>query len=206
MYIGRTLEEKPIPMDQFNPGNVVQVAREYLATLTGSRQRQILENFIEHAEAECGGRYEELMASCSQERQVYAAYGAGADYSAYLPQDYTALTQHYRNLIAANIYLIHMEVEKLIVGEDELVVEGIVHQLHSGAMIETIHGIRMDDPAAVYQLTKRTCIFFVFDPAGKGAGELAYSNGPTTAADIVKVDPAKVPPAFWRNPLAPAVG
>jgi len=54
----------------------------------------------------------------------------------------------------------------------------------------------------VYQLTKRTCVFFIFDADGNGAGEEAYSNGVTTAADIVKVDPKLVPAAFWKNPLA----
>jgi hypothetical protein len=119
-----------------------------------------------------------------------------------LPQSYQALEKHYYGLIAANVYLIHFQVEKLIVGEDELVVEGIVHQLHSGAMLKVIHNIDVDDPEAVYQLTKRTCVFFIFDADGNGAGEEAYSNGVTTAADIVKVDPNLVPAAFWKNPLA----
>lgn len=202
MYIGRTLEEKPIDMRNFNPTHVVEVARAYQQKLTNPRQRQILQNFIEHAEAEGQGLYDTLMATCSRHSQHYSAYGAGGDYSAHLPQSYAALEQHYRGLIAANVYLIHFEVEKLIVGEDELVIEGIVHQLHSGAMLKAIHNIEVDDPEAVYQLTKRTCLFFIFDQDGKGAGEEAYSNGASTAADVVKVDPALVPAAFWRNPLA----
>jgi hypothetical protein len=202
MYVGKTLEEKPIDMRVFNPTHVVDVARDYLATLTNPRQRQILQNFIEHAEAEGHGLYDELMATCSRHSQHYSAYGAGGDYSAHLPQCYPALETHYHGLIAANLYLIHFDVEKLIVGENELVIEGIVHQLHSGAMLRLIHNIDVDDADAVYQLTKRTCLFFIFDKDGNGAGEEAYSNGPTTAADVVKIDPKLVPAAFWKNPLA----
>jgi hypothetical protein len=202
MYIGRTLVETPIDMRSFNPTHVVEVARDYLKTLNSPRQRLILENFIEHADAEGKGLYELLMKSCSRHSQHYSAHGAGGDYAEHLPQSYSALETHYYGLIAANIYLIHFEVEKLIVGENELVVEGIVHQLHSGEIIKTIYNIDVDDPKAVYQLTKRTCVFFIFDAEGKGAGEEAYSNGPTVAADIVKVDPSLVPAAFWKNPLA----
>ena len=37
---------------------------------------------------------------------------------------------------------------------------------------------------------------FVFDEDGKGAGEHAYSDGPTTIDDLVEVPPGEVPEAF----------
>lgn len=201
MYIGKILDETPLDMRQFNPLNVVEVAERYLATLTDPRLRQVTENFIMHARAEATGDYATLMASCSRKHQSYTAWGAGADYRAHLPQSYAALETHYYGLIASNTYLIHMEVEKLFAARDELAVEGIVHQLHVGEMLTAIHGIAVDDPQAVYQLTKRTCIFFVFDEDGLGAGEHAYSNGPATADDVQKVPQELVPAQFWRNPL-----
>jgi len=201
MYIGRVLDETPLDMRRFNPLNVVEVAERYLATLSDPRQRQVTLNFIEHARAEASGDYDTLMASCSRRRQSYTAWGAGADYRAHLPQSYEALEVHYRGLIAGNIYLIHFDVEKLFAAQDEIFVEGIVHQLHSGEMLTAIHGIAVDDPQAVYQLTKRTCIIFVFDEDGLGAGEHAYSNGPATIADVEKVPAELVPVQFWHNPL-----
>jgi hypothetical protein len=201
MYFGEMLEEKPLDMRQFDPMSIVKEAQEYLRTLTDERQRLVTQNFIDHARAEATGDYDALMATCSTRRQSYTAWGAGADYSAHLPQDYQSLAQHYQGLIAANIYLIHLEVEKLFAGQDELVVEGIVHQLHSGEMLAAVHGIDMEDPQGVYQLTKRTCIFFVFDEDGLGAGEHAYSNGPATRDSVEKVPTELVPPAFWHNPL-----
>jgi hypothetical protein len=203
MYIGRTLPEAPVDMRAFDPLAVVKVATAHLATLSDPRQRAILENFIEHATAEATGDYPRLMASCSRKRQSYTAWGAGADYAAHLPQDYAALERHYHGLIEANLYLIHFEVEKLCVGRDTLFVEGIVHQLYPGALVEPIFGFAVADPAGVYQLSKRTALSFVFDEDGLGCGEHAYSDGPTTPANLVPVPREQVPAAFWNNPLRP---
>jgi len=201
MYAGQVLAERPLDMRRFDPLNVARVAEAHLATLDDPRQRQILQNFIEHAAAEATGDYARLMGSCSRRRQSYTAWGAGPGFAAHLPQSYEELEKHYHGLIAANIYLIHVEVEKLCIGRDTLALDGIVHQLYPGALIEPLFGFAPDDPASVYQLSKRTCIWFVFDEDGKGCGEHAYSNGPTTPADLVPVAPELVPAAFYRNPL-----
>lgn len=198
MYIGRILEKKPIAMKDFDPMAVAKVARRHLETIREPRRRQILENFIEHAEAEGRGDYEALMASCSRKRQQYATHGSAFP----APQSYAELEEHYRNLIAMNLYLIHFEVEKLVVGEDVVFVEGLVHQLYPGQLIEPLFGLEVEDSKAVYQLTKRTALSFVFDEEGKGAGEHAYADGPTTLDDLVKVPIEEVPRAFFKNPLA----
>ncbi len=198
MYIGRRLENRPIDMKEFDVLAVAKVARRHLETIEEPRRRRILENFIEHAEAEATGDYEALMASCSKKRQSYATYGS--DFPA--PQSYAELEKHYHGLIASNTYLIHFEAEKLAVDDDVVFLEGLVHQLYPGHLIEPIFGFPVDDPAAVYQLTKRTSLTFVFDEDGKGAGEHAYSEGPTTPGDLEKVPADLVPKAFYENPLA----
>jgi hypothetical protein len=202
MYVGRILESRPLDMKDFDPMAVARVARAHLETIREPRRRQVLENFIEHAEAEASGEYERLMASCSKKRQSYTIYGAPG--GEMLPQSYAELEQHYHGLILANLYLIHLECEKLIVGDDALYVEGLVHQLYPGALVEPIFGFPVDDPSGVYQLTKRTAITFVFDEDGLGAGEHAFADGPTTPADLTKVPKEEVPQAFWENPLAGA--
>lgn len=201
MYIGHIVEEKPLDIGQFNPNHIADFAEAYLAKLERPRQRQILQNFIDHARAEANGNYQALMDSCSPGRQDYAVYGAAEAFQAAQPQSFAALEQHYRGLIEMNLYLIHFEPEKLIVGEDELVIEGVVHQLYSGELLQAVHNIDIDDPQAVYMLSKKTCVFFTFDAEGKGCGEQAYSNGPATAADIVKLAPEQVPAQFYRNPV-----
>lgn len=198
MYIGHILENKPIAMKDFDPLAAAKTARRYLETIQEPRRRQILENFIEHAEAEAVGEYDRLMESCSKKEQIYSIYG-GSKFGA--PQNYDELVPHYRGLIEANIYVIHFEIEKLIAGDDALVVEGLVHQLYPGELLTSIFEIEVDDPKAVYQATMRTCVFFVFDEDGKATGEHAYSDGDLTAGDIVKVKAEEVPEAFWSNPL-----
>ncbi len=192
MYVGRILVSEPIAMADFDPMNVVKVAKRHLASISDPRRRLILENFIEHATAEAQGDYEALMASCSREKQEYASYGS--EFAA--PQSYAELEIHYRGLIDANMHLVHFAVEKLVVGSDVILVEGIVHQLYPGHMIRPLFGISVESESDVYQLTKRTSLTFVFDEAGKGAGEQAYADGPTTLADLVKVEPGDVPDAF----------
>jgi len=98
--------------------------------------------------------------------------------------------------------VIHFEVEKLVVGDDVVFVEGLVHQLYPGHLVEPFFGVKPEDPARVQQLTKRTALSFVFDADGKGAGEHAWSDGPTVAADFTPVPDDEVPAIFHANPLA----
>jgi len=198
MYCGRVLEKKPLEMHKFNPMAVVDTARAHLESISEPRRRLILENFIEHAEAEALGDFDRLMASCSRHRQEYATHGS--DFPA--PQSYAELEQHYFGLIAMNLYLIHFEVEKLVVGTDVVFVEGVIHQLYPGHLIGSFFGFSAENPDAVYQLTKRTALTFIFDEEGLGAGEHAWSDGPTVPEDLMPVAPEDVPAAFYNNPLA----
>jgi hypothetical protein len=192
MYIGHVLEKRPIAMKDFDTLAVAKVARRQLESIREPRRRLILENFIEHAEAEGRGDYDALMASCSRKQQVYATHGS--DFPA--PQSYEELERHYFGLIAMNLFVIHFEVEKLVF------VEGIVHQLYPGHLVEPFFGVKVEDPARVQQLTKRTALSFVFDADGKGAGEHAFSDGPTVAADFTPVADDEVPAIFHAHPLA----
>jgi hypothetical protein len=197
MYIGHVLEKKPIDMNDFDPLAIARVARRHLETIEEPRRRRILENFIEHAEAEAGGDYEALMASCSRKRQTYAVYGSTFP----APQSYAELEQHYGGLIASNLYWIHFEVEKLVVGTDVVFIEGLVHQLYPGELIEPIFGIQVPNPSAVHQLTVRTALTFVFDEDAKGAGEHAFGEGPPTLDDFVEVPEDQLPEGF-RQPAS----
>jgi hypothetical protein len=198
MHRKRVLEEKPLDMRRFDPMNVVNVARDVLVSLRDPRRRLILENFIEHARAEAFGDFEALMASCSREMQSYAGDdGAAADWQA---TSFEELRSCYRSLIEANIYLIHMDVEKLLVSDDEVVVAGVAHQLYRGDSLSRF-GIKAADPEGVYQLTKRVLIIVAFDERGKAGGEKAYLNGPVTASDFSQVPQELIPEQFWHNPL-----
>tara|TARA_B110000444_G_C18839572_1_gene598035 strand:- start:2596 stop:3213 length:618 start_codon:yes stop_codon:yes gene_type:complete len=198
MYIGCRLEEKAISMSNWNQMNVADRATELLIKVKEPRRRQILENFIEHATAECVGDYKRLMASCSKKRQRYEVYGRDIDRST-LPQSYKALEKHYHKLIEQNLYNIHTELESLSVGEDSLVLDTITHQLLSGANVLRILGIDMKDSLGVYMVSRRLCIIFIFDEDGLGCGEHAYCCGPATKKHLTKLSPEQVPESFNKQ-------
>jgi hypothetical protein len=202
MYIGRTLPERPIPFEEFDPDYLANYAREHIyPKLNTDRQRLICQNFIDHASAECKGDYETLMASCSRQRQDYRRWGSGDDglMDGIQPQSYDELCVFYGNLVTFNLFVIHLELEKFIVGEDTLVLEGNVHQMYPGAMLPVAFGIEPDDEDAVYMLTIRMSLFFIFDEDGMGCGEQSYTNGDPTEASFVKVPNEFVPQRFWDN-------
>lgn len=203
MYLKHFLTEAPISMNSFNPENAANVAREVLATIQEPRRRQILHNFIAHAAAEASGRYDELMASCSRKSQSYAVYGTGQeDPTENQPQNFEELEKHYRGMIEANAYLLHFDVEKLTVGNDELWLEGVVHLLLQGHIIQAAYNnLEIDDPNAVYMLSRKTALTFIFDEDGKACGEHAYTHGPNTQKHLTKITPNQVPEQFWHNPL-----
>lgn len=201
MYIGKRLQARPLPMAEFDPKSVVKIAREHLRTISEPRRRQILENLIEHADAESEGDYERLMASCSQKRQSYANYGAEGAVAEWSPQSYEALEQHYRALIDMNLFVLHMEVEKLIVGADALMLDGIVHQLYPAGLIEPMFGVAVE-PEGVYMVSCRTCIIFLFDEDGLGCGEEAYTEGKPGPEQISRVPDDQVPALFKRGQQA----
>lgn len=202
MYIGKTLEQRPIPFDQFDPDGLPKLIREkVLPTLKDERQRLICQNFIDHADSECRGDLTSLLASCSKKRQDYRRWGKGDDglMEGIQPQSYEELEVFYGNLVAFNLFVIHLEVEKFIVGQDTLVIEGNVHQMYPGSVLPIAFGIEPEDPDGVYMLTIRMCLFFIFDEDGIGCGEQSYTNGDPTPASFVQVPHQYVPQRFWDN-------
>ena len=202
MYIGYTLPQRPIPFDQFDPDHLTNTIRDkVLPTIKDERRRLVCQNFIDHSGAECQGDFETLMASCSRKRQDYRRWGSGDDglMDGIQPQSYDELQVFYGNLVAFNLFVIHFEIEKFLVAEDTICIEGNVHQMYPGSMLPIAFGIDVDDPEAVYMLSLRMSLFFVFDEDGLGSGEQSYTNGDPTEANFVKVPHEYVPQRFWDN-------
>ena len=190
---------EPLDMRLFDPrAGYVQVA-PLLGTFDSARRNQIFENYVQHVDAESRGDYDALMATCSKKRQWYVnPFGSDA-LNATQPQSYAELEVHYRKLVESNTYLIHRRpLDKLIVGDDQLFLDGVMHQLYPGrALLDR----GMDaDPGTVYQLTARVCVVFLFDEDGLGMGEHGYSCG-ITRDSYTAVPHELVPEVFWDNPL-----
>lgn len=191
---------KPLDMNTFDPTNAARVANEHLKTISEPRRRQILINFRDHALAECMGDYDALMATCSQKSQSYIVHTPTTNtFSDHQPQSYEALLGHYKALIDLNMYVIHTDLRKLTVGDDELFIDVEHHQIIPGATARDIYSIPEADPDAVYEMFARIWIVFIFDEDGKGCGEHAYS-GLTSIDNLRKLEPEEVPEAYHAGP------
>lgn len=201
MYIGHTIPQRPIPFEDFDPDFVSNYVRDNVLPTLEGRRKQVCQNFVDHATAECNGDFGPLMASCSQKAQDYRRWGVGPDgkRNGEQPSSYEELEVFYGSLVAFNLYVIHFELEKFIVADDALAMEGNVHQMYPASMLPVAFGIEPDDENAVYMLTLRIALFFIFDEDGLGSGEQSYTNGEPTIANFVKVPHEFVPQRFWDN-------
>ena len=186
-------------MRQFDPRAGYDQVAPLLGTFGSERRNQIFRNYVDHVDAESRGDYDALMATCSRRRQWYVNPFGSAAQNAGLPQSYAELEVHYRRLVESNTYLIHRRpLDKLIVGDDQLFLDGVMHQLYPGrALVE--RGMEAD-PSTVYQLTARVCVVFLFDEDGMGMGEHGYSCG-IGRDSYTPVPDELVPEVFWTNPL-----
>jgi len=198
MHLKRMAECRPLDMRRFDPRAGYDFAAPLRGTFGSDRRNAIFDNYVAHVDMEGRGNYAGLMATCSKKSQSYAAYFSPAGPTTGLPQSYAELERYYHDLVASNTYLIHREVDKLVVGDDELLVDGILHQLYPGAVLAK-RGFKLD-PKRVYQLTARVAVVFLFDEDGLGAGEHAYAPA-IDERHYSEVDPTLVPDAFWNNPI-----
>lgn len=200
MYVGHEIKTGPIEMSRFDVTSAARVANQHLKAISEPRRRQILINFRDHALAEALGDHEALMATCSEKRQRYVIHGSELDLDHMQPQSYEELFPYYKALIDLNIYLIHTEMEKLIVGDDCLMLDAVVHQLLSGEQARDFFGVQGVDPEAVYQAWSRAAIMFTFDEDGMGSGEHSYSDGGIGMDRMQVVAAEQVPPQYFNGP------
>jgi len=198
MHLATMHESKPLDMRRFDSRAGYKFAAPLRGTFGSARRNAIFDNYVAHVETEGRGDYAGLMATCSKKMQTYAGYFSPAGPSAGMPQSYAELEKYYHDLVVSNTYLIHREVDKLIVGDDELLVDGILHQLYPGRVLAG-RGLKLD-PKRVYQLTARIAVVFLFDEDGLGAGEHAYAP-PINESYYTPVETELVPEAFWNNPV-----
>lgn len=199
MHQSTLLSLEPMDMSKFDSTNMARVANDYLKDISDPRRRQILINFRDHALAECLGDIEALMATCSKKRQTYAVH-TDPELNAIQPTDFDTLWDYYKMLIDTNMYVIHTECEKLVVGDDEIFLDVVFHQIYPGSMLRDFLGIDGVDPDAIYDGITRAGVCFLFDEDGKGCGEQAYAGGKLTADTVVKLEPHEVPAQFTDGP------
>ena len=195
MYLTQPYEVRPIPMAQFDTTAQLTVLRQVLASIKEPRRRLILQNVIDHADAEAGGRYADLMATCSRKRQSYLF---SRDMGLLkLPTSYAELETYYADIIASRTWMLHYELDKVVVGDDEVVLDGVMHQLYPTDLLAQLYpALALDPRHRAYQLTLRLCVMFLFDEDGLSAGEHAYGRGDISQDSFSPVEDRYLPDLF----------
>ncbi len=200
MYVGKEIKTEAIDMANFDVTNAAMIANEHLKTLTDPRQRKIMINFRDHALAECLGDHEALMATCSRKHQRYIIHGSDLDLDHMQPNNYDDLFDYYKALIDLNVYIIHTELEKLIVGQDAIMLDAVVHQVLSGEQIQDFFGLEGVDRETIYQAWSRAGIMFIFDEDGMGCGEHSFADGGMSLDRIREIPESLIPPQYFSEP------
>ena len=204
MYTENRVSEDFIDMAEFDPTTMARAANEELARITEPHRRKILINFRDHALAEAMGDYDALMGTCSKKRQRYEIYAdVDNEFARHQPQSYEELVPHYRALIDANMYLIHGEPDKLIVGDDAIMAEMVQHMVVPGAIAKHAFGVDEAQEEGVYLFTTRLGVIFIFDEDGMGCGEHAF-GGKTSIADMRLLSEDEIPAQYFDGPKSVA--
>jgi hypothetical protein len=193
MFLKTPYEEIPVPMERFDPTIHVKVLKQVLETIKEPHRRKILTNVIEHAAAEGDGRYEDLMATCSKRSQSYLSWGSGEQPRV---NSYADLEVYYGSLIAAKVWMIHYDMDKVIVGDDAVMMDGVLHQLYPTELVPVAFKFELDPAYRAYQMTKRISVIFIFDEDGISCGEHAYANGPFVPQNFTPVEDQYLPSLF----------
>jgi hypothetical protein len=200
MYTDHRLPEDSIDMADFDPARIARFANEQLGTISEPHRRRILINFRDHALAECMGDYDALMATCSRKSQRYEVYADNDnEFTRNLPNSYDELVPYYRALIDSNMYLIHSEPDKLIVGDDSLFIETVQHMVVPGAIARLAFDVAEAQEEGVYLFTTRLGIIFIFDEDGMGCGEHAF-GGKTSIEHMRLLAQDEIPQQYFSGP------
>lgn len=194
MFRAEPYPETPILMKDFDNSAHVKALKRELETIQDPRRRKILENSIEHAIAEGEGNYDRLMNSCSRKRQSYYFWGSAAGtVQNPVKSSYEELKAFYRAIIDSGAWNIHYDLDKIVVGDDAVVMDGVMHQIFPTAVVNAMMPYKLDETHQAYQMSKRLTVAFLFDEDGVSCGEHSYTNGPVSPNDFTPVDAQYVP-------------
>lgn len=147
-----------------------KIVDELLESETDEWRRQMLSQFKEHVQAECGSNLEALLKTMSDNPRFHI-WSATEDTG---PKGYEALKEFYAGLIASGSNRFEYAVERIVIGDDTLVTEGELYTPFSGQMLKQM-GLDVDEDK-MYATKGRTVTFWPFErDTGRIIGEDIYS-------------------------------
>lgn len=170
-------------MAVIDPSNTWAPLEQRLAVTTNDRHRAVLEVVIEHMKGEAAPDLERVMGTLSAEPDYHFWMG-GQDVG---PKTTGGVRTYYLNFMATNTNVLEFEIDRLVVDDDCLVIEGDMKQLYPGAQT-AILGLEVDDPAADYLVVYRQCLLWPMDAGGKIIGEDSYFGGVRSVTKVARED------------------
>ncbi len=168
-------------MTQFDPHRSWGPLAERAAAETNPRRKQLLIAVRDHMEHEIKGHLEPLMATLTA-APVYHFRGA---YPAMTLTGREAVTEFYRNMIAAGGNNFEVLTTRIVVDDDAVVTEGAVKQVYPGKALIDMGKNEVDgkpvDAEARYLSTTAIITVWPADPDGKLIGEdIYFGDAPLT--------------------------
>ena len=134
--------------------SIWQALEQRLARTENPRHRQMLETVIEHGKAEAARSIDRLMATLVPDPQ-YHLWTGGRDHG---PKGYDAVHEFYRQFVMSGGAVFNSPKHRIVVDDDNVVHEGVMSALISGADAER-RGYNVPDESGHYLVQLRSVAF-----------------------------------------------
>ena len=165
--------------------------RQRIAQEPAGRRRAMLENYLEHLQAEVSGDLERIMATMTAE-PVYRSFTPSSDGEG--PRGQAETRAQYRYLFDNRLNLLERTFDRVMVSDDHIFSDGRIHQIFPGEVLAA-RGLDVDRDAW-YLYSYRIAAVLPYEGDGtdvRMAGEDTYTPGMPTLDRVVRLEPEEVP-------------
>jgi hypothetical protein len=147
-----------------------QALEERLAQTESPRQRALIQNVIDHAQAEAAGDIDGLMRTLVADPRYYF-WSARGDTG---PKGYDGVRSYYEAFVRSGAAILQSRKDRIAVDDHTIIHEGVISTLASWEIAKQ-RGYATPEERGHYLLHMRSVILWSFDDAGLAYGEDSYS-------------------------------
>jgi len=159
-----------------------------IAETTNEKHLAQLQVLRAHMHGEVTEDVDALLATISPKRVQYRTWGATPDLE---PDSHEGVREFYYERKRLGQLYFQFDIDRLIVADDALVTDGVMHSLMPGQVAAYL-GLGEVDESAIYLVDTRMIITWPFDDNGLLIGEESY----TVPVKLERLDPADVPQEY----------
>lgn len=167
---------------------MVRHVDDVIATTTDEMRLRMLKVLRAHMIAEIAEDVDALLATISPHSVQYRTWGQPPDMD---PDTKEGVAEFYRQRKAASMLYFQFDIDRLTIGDDVIITDGIMKSLITGAVLAQ-QGIPDCEPSSVFEVTARLLISWPFDESGLLTGEETY----TVPINFRALKPDEVPSDF----------